>query len=254
MNDLSSEARSLLREARGFDEPSTADADRVRASVLAKVGIAVGAGAGITAATTSIAAAPAATATLLGATAMKFGAAIVVAGSLATGGYVALRPAAMKRPAATEVAEARKAIAPQPPPAPEVPAPAIVPAPPPEDRREAAHPSHAKAPRRHVAPAPVERAPSAPRATSDLEGEARLLEQADADLRRGDANAALGRLAEHAAKYPAGALREEREGMRVVALCRAGRAAEGNAAAERFLARSPRSALATRIRAACGGD
>jgi outer membrane protein assembly factor BamD (BamD/ComL family) len=78
------------------------------------------------------------------------------------------------------------------------------------------------------------------------------LEQADADLRQGDPNAALARLAEHASRYPGGALREEREGIRVVALCRAGREAEGKAAAERFLARSPRSALATRIRAACG--
>jgi hypothetical protein len=95
-------------------------------------------------------------------------------------------------------------------------------------------------------------APRTSRSTQDLEGEARLLEQADADLRRGDANAALARLADHAAKYPDGALREEREGVRVVALCRAGRAAEGKAAAERFFARAPRSTLAARIRAACG--
>jgi hypothetical protein len=128
-------------------------------------------------------------------------------------------------------------------------------------------PSVANEPRAVEAPAPISpkaaRArPTAPpsdrarasRTTADLEGEARLLEQADADLRRGDANAALARLAEHAAKYPAGALREEREGVRVVALCRAGREAEGKAAAERFLARSPHSSLATRIRAACGRE
>ncbi len=255
MNDLSSEARALLREARGFDEPSLADSDRIRSSVLAKVGIAVGAGAGITAATTSIAAAPAAVTTVLTATAMKIGAAIVIAGSLATGGYVALRPASGKRPPATEVTEAHATSAPVAPPAPVMPAPVVPSTTATEDRRiESAHAPHSKSSRRHVAPPPVERAPTAQRATPDLEGEARLLEQADADLRRGDANAALGRLTEHASKYPGGALREEREGMRVVALCRAGRAAEGNAAAERFLARSPRSLLATRIRAACGGD
>jgi outer membrane protein assembly factor BamD (BamD/ComL family) len=115
-----------------------------------------------------------------------------------------------------------------------------------------AQPSHAKGRSRRSAPA-VDQAERVPRATPpDLEGEARLLEQADADLRRGDAQAALARLAEHAAQYPSGALREEREGIRVVALCRAGREAEGKAAAERFLARSPRSTLAARIRAACG--
>jgi hypothetical protein len=144
---------------------------------------------------------------------------------------------------ATETARAETR-APRGEPPPEEPAPLIAPTP---------APAHAKASRaRPTAPPPSERPSRAPRTTADLEGEARLLEQADADLRQGDPNAALARLAEHASRYPGGALREEREGIRVVALCRAGREAEGKAAAERFLARSPRSALATRIRAACG--
>jgi hypothetical protein len=251
MSDLSPDAQRLLRDARAFDEPSAADAQRVHASVLAKVGIAVGAGAGVTAATTSIAASPAAA---LAVTAMKLGAAIVVAGGLATASYVALRPPSSKpRPALVAVVEAPKAPLPVPEaPGPEAQAPSSV-----NDiapRIVEAQPSHAKGGRsRRGGPAPVDQAERAPRATPpDLEGEARLLEQADADLRRGDAQAALGRLAEHAAQYPSGALREEREGIRVVALCRAGREAEGKAAADRFLARSPRSTLAARIRAACG--
>jgi hypothetical protein len=241
MNDLSPEALRLLRDARGFDEPSAVDAARVHASVLAKVGIAVGAGAGVTAATTSLAASPA---LALGVTALKIGAAIVVAGGLATASYVALRPQAAKPPPAMVTArEAPQAIVQAPAPDPVVP----------ETRTLEAAPPSAKVGRsRRNAPPAVDHAERAPRATSDLEGEARLLEQADADLRRGDASAALLRLTEHAEKYPTGALREEREGIRVVALCRAGREAEGKAAAQRFLARSPRSALATRIRAACG--
>jgi len=235
MNELSSEARNLLRASRSFDEPSAGDAERVRASVLAKVGVAVGIGAGVTAATSSIAASPAA---ILGATVMKVGAAIVVAGGLATAGYVGLQTTSPKT-VPVVVTTAR--------------APAPIEARPPE-----AFPNVVNEPRA-VAPAPPPKAararPSAPRATRatpDLEGEARLLEQADADLRRGDASGALARLAEHAAKYPDGALREEREGVRVMALCRAGRVAEGKAAAERFFARAPRSTLAARIRAACG--
>jgi hypothetical protein len=249
MSDLSPDAQRLLRDARAFDEPSAADAQRVHASVLAKVGIAVGAGAGVTAATTSIAASPAAA---LAVTAMKLGAAIVVAGGLATASYVALRtPSSKPGPALVAKVEAPKSPLPEAP-VPEAQAPSSV-----NDmapRMFEAQPSHARAGRsRRSAPAPVDQAERAPRATPpDLEGEARLLEQADADLRRGDAQAALGRLAEHAARYPSGALREEREGIRVVALCRAGREVEGKAAADKFLARSPRSTLAARIRAACG--
>jgi hypothetical protein len=257
MNDLSPEARDLLRTARSFDEPSAGDAQRVHASVLAKVGAAVGAGAALTAASPSIAAGPAA---LLGATVTKLGVAIVVAGGLATAGYVASRPASPK-PVPAAISEIRPAQ-----PMPETPtpmprAPAVAPSAVDQGEPravEAPAPTPGKAARVRNAPAtaspPGDRAARVPRTTPDLEGEARLLEQADADLRRGDASAALASLAEHAAKYPAGALREEREGIRVVALCRAGREAEGKMAAEKFLARSPHSALATRIRAACGGE
>jgi hypothetical protein len=245
MNDLSSEAREFLRTARPFDEPSAADVQRVHASVLAKVGVAVGAGAAMTAATSSIAASPAA---MFGATVVKLGAAIVVAGGLATGGYVAWRSTSAK-PVPAAVAPARVPVLETP--VKELAPPAIVQSPV-NDEPRASAPVPAKGRARSVAPA--DRSSRAPRTTPDLEGEARLLEQADADLRRGDPHAALAHLAEHAARYPAGALREEREGVRVVALCRAGREAEGKLAAERFLARSPRSALATRIRAACGGE
>jgi len=237
MNDLSSEARNLLRASRSFDEPNAGDAERVRASVLAKVGVAVGIGAGLTAATSSLAASPAA---VLGATVMKVGAAIVVAGGLVTAGYVGLRPTSPKTVPAV-VTPAR--------------APVPVEARPPEGVPIVGEPRAVEVPAPSPAKASRARPPStsrATRATPDLEGEARLLEQADADLRRGDPSAALARLAEHAAKYPDGALREEREGVRVMALCRAGRVAEGKAAAERFFARAPRSTLAARIRAACG--
>jgi hypothetical protein len=244
MNDLSSEAREFLRTARSFDEPSAADVQRVHASVLAKVGVAVGAGAAMTAATSSIAASPAA---MFGATVVKLGAAIVVAGGLATGGYVAWR----STPAKPVPAVAQAPVPIRETPVKEAPPPAIVQSPV-NDEPRAIAPVPAKGRARSVAP--TDRSSRAPRTTPDLEGEARLLEQADADLRRGDPHAALARLGEHAARYPAGALREEREGVRVVALCRAGREAEGKLAAERFLARSPRSALATRIRAACGGE
>jgi hypothetical protein len=92
------------------------------------------------------------------------------------------------------------------------------------------------------------------RTTADLEGEARLLEDADAELRAGNPKAALLRLADHAAKYPTGALSDEREGVRAISLCRAGRAVEGRAAADRFLSATRKTSLAARVRTACGID
>ena len=92
------------------------------------------------------------------------------------------------------------------------------------------------------------------RATPDLEGEVSLLEAADAELRRGDADAALARLAEHAVRYPSGALVYEREGVRAIALCRSGRIAEGRAVADRFLGSARKSSLAMRVRTACAID
>jgi outer membrane protein assembly factor BamD (BamD/ComL family) len=77
------------------------------------------------------------------------------------------------------------------------------------------------------------------------------LEDADAELRAGNPTLALARLSEHAAKYPTGALSEEREGIRAIALCRAGRAAEGRAAADRFLSSTRKASLAARVRTAC---
>src|SRR5438128_863655 len=77
---------------------------------------------------------------------------------------------------------------------------------------------------------------------------------AAAELRRGDADAALARLAEHAVRYPSGALVYEREGVRAIALCRSGRIAEGRAVADRFLGSARKSSLAMRVRTACAID
>lgn len=61
----------------------------------------------------------------------------------------------------------------------------------------------------------------------------------------------MATLDEHAARFPRGALRDEREAARVLALCADGRTAEARAAASAFVAASPRSPLASQVRAAC---
>jgi hypothetical protein len=99
---------------------------------------------------------------------------------------------------------------------------------------------------------PIRNPPAATGGASDLEGEVRLLEEADAALRRGDVDTALSRVAAHAAKFPLGALSHEREGVRAIAMCRKEHLAEGKEVAAQFLSTTRNSSLGSRVRAACG--
>jgi hypothetical protein len=236
VSDLSPQARALLRAARPFDEPTDADARRVRASVLTKVAAGFGAAAGLTASTTYASGAGA----LFAAATGKIGAAVLVlAGVAGTYAAVQLRSPPPERPRSVIV---------------ETEAPKSIPT---------AHPvvtngtvmAEEATPRARIETKGRAQAPLASghrkRATADLEGEASLLEDADAALRAGNPNLALARLADHAAKYPAGALSDEREGIRAIALCRAGRLVDGRAAADRILSATRKTSLAARVRTAC---
>jgi hypothetical protein len=75
--------------------------------------------------------------------------------------------------------------------------------------------------------------------------------EADQAVRAHDGATALARLDEHARRFPRGLLGEEREAERVLALCELGRVAEARRAAAAFLAESPRSPLADRVRTSC---
>jgi hypothetical protein len=96
---------------------------------------------------------------------------------------------------------------------------------------------------------PTARASSA--SPTSISEETALLLGAESAIREGDAARALAQLDEHARRFPSGALVEEREATRVLALCAAGRAAEARAASERFLAAHPRSPAAARVRTSC---
>jgi hypothetical protein len=234
-DELSPTARALLRAARSYDDPSADDSRRVRAGVLARVGVAAGVGAAVGA---SSAWSFAGIGAMLGTTAGKIGTAVVLVAGLSAGTYVATRPRAVPHASAATSSFS-------------IPAPI--------ERPRAPISKIEVAP---LANAPVAEAPKtrtntlrgthARRTSDSLEGEVRLLEEADADLRRGDADSALARLGEHASRYPSGTLADEREGIRAVALCRAGRLAEGRVAADRFLAAARKSSLASRVRTACG--
>jgi RNA polymerase sigma-70 factor (ECF subfamily) len=83
--------------------------------------------------------------------------------------------------------------------------------------------------------------------------EAELLRQAEVARKAGDAPHALALLDEHRTRFANGVLVPEREAERVVVLCALGRAGEARSAAAAFLRDWPRSPLAGRVRATCGG-
>jgi len=121
--------------------------------------------------------------------------------------------------------------------------------------RETRHPDEpppphaaAPAPSPSIAPAPATPAAADP---DTLAAETHRLREARAALKGGDASRALSLLDEQSAAGPQ--LREERAAARVLALCDLGRVDDARAAAARFLAESPRSPMADRVRASCGG-
>ncbi|MCA9618260.1 MAG: hypothetical protein KC731_04545 [Myxococcales bacterium] len=86
---------------------------------------------------------------------------------------------------------------------------------------------------------------------SDVQQEVALLQEAQRKLSGGDARGALRLLDEHARRFPRGALAQEAEAARVLALCQAGQRSAAREAARRFVERAPSSPMAERLRHAC---
>jgi hypothetical protein len=120
---------------------------------------------------------------------------------------------------------------------------------------EAEHEPTDRSPRtgrkRQVMDAPVD----APEVEEPALGrEAALLQRAQAALAGSRAAEALMHLATYDREFGAsGVLRPEHDGLRAVALCAAGRAEEGRAAADGFLRAHAGSVQAERVRGACAG-
>jgi hypothetical protein len=229
---LGPDARALLDAAEGGDDPSFADAARVRSRIAARIAVSAAAGAAATLSTKPAAAAGSA---FFGSVTAKVVLVTALVTGAATTGVVATRsveepPVRAAAPAPIAPTIARAATKPVSEPAP---APVRVPVPVPV--------------RVTPAPSPKKPAPEAILADQVVE-EAALLRRAHAAP---DPNVTLSILAEHSAKYPRGVLAQEREGQRAIALCALGRRTEGRAVGGAFLAGSPRSPLAERVRAAC---
>ena len=304
MSDLGPDARSFLDSVRDADDPSAADATRVRAGIALRLGVAAaagtaatlgakgasagvgasagagasagvgasagagggaGAGAGAGAGVGSAGAASVATAATGSALAVKVFVALAVVSMVGASG-VALRPTpptAPTRPMVAASASVTKdardrlsgAVAPtgdgalKP-----SDLPAVPPTAPPAEPRSASSPSTPSTP---ASPAVAVR--SAPRvaasaAPDTLFEEAALIRAANTALSSGDSTTALARLDDHAARFPRGALSEERSATRVHALCAAGRVTDARTAATAFVAAHPRSALAPAVRRSCTSE
>jgi outer membrane protein assembly factor BamD (BamD/ComL family) len=74
-----------------------------------------------------------------------------------------------------------------------------------------------------------------------------LLEQARAELRSGDASAALTRVADHERMFPAGVLSEERDALEIEALVQLDRMADAQARWARFARSYPQSNYRPRL-------
>lgn len=228
---LSPEARAVLEAARDADDPRESDRLRVGRALLkrAVAAGAVGASAGLLA--KSAAAATLAKSILLPAL-------FVVAGGV-LGGAVVWSTRPVRLPGATAPTPAASSPTPS--------ATAVASLTPP-----AALPGEAPP------PAPVA-LPTAP--TNHLAGETALLADVTVALRNGDAREGLRLLDVYQHRYPAGVLREEMRGARIIARCQLAEESGNPAArvsaekvARGFLRSYPASPLAPRIRKACASS
>jgi hypothetical protein len=249
--------RSLLRGLRDVAAPPEAKAEtwtRLQAQLAATVAVAVGAAAAQSASEAALAgtaetgAASAQTglaaSTAMRTVAIKLGLGVLVAGAIAVGAVVLW-------PRGTPTIAPRVAV-----PAPSVPAPAVTPlnpdlprtAPVPETDNPRANPAvqqdrrptHPRRPEPAVMPDP-------------LSVEAAMITEARAQLRGGDAHAALATLGRLQSRSRSGALGQEREILTIQALLALGETEDARRRAQAFVANHPDSPHVAQIRGIASG-
>lgn len=265
MNERMTE--QILSEARSSLEPTKADRERVHKKVLA----AIGAAGAVTVASGTAANATgglSAGSLIAGSTIVKIG-----AGMLVVGGIVGMLAYWSGSSTDETPTEAETAVVDNR----ETPASADEPeAPPPVDQTPAlqptAQPTAQPAPAEIAEPEPTEtvkkppkrrarkmtektpQAPDEPVSKPNdnaLLKEISLIKKASRALNQKQPQKTLQILDEYDATFPAGVMREERNGLRVLALCDLGRHAEALKAKRQFLRRSPSSPMASRIQERC---
>ena len=265
MTELSERARRVLELARHEDDPDAGAAARVERSLSKRVALAAAL------ATGSAAASKSAVGAGLLASAGKSALVAGVTTTLVFAGWETLQPTAAvpdARPPATVVAPSAgqrpraasvparvtaKSPAPLPSSAPEIQRPA-----PPRPVSVSTSGTRTEYPRDHARaePAAVAAAPPAtlaPAAPDRLAIEAQELRAAQRALRAGDNERALALLEQQDAHHPSGALAQERQAARVLALCQSQQVALARHEAEIFETRFPESPLLGKVRGACRG-
>jgi hypothetical protein len=241
MNDLSPEARALLRDTRDAEHPSSHTLARIKQRVLVRAAVL---GATTVAGGKAVAMSVTTKVLLVG-----LGIAMVGGGSLSWWAWkhhsaAPVAPAASSRPALVE--------------SPPTPAASDVISRPPAPPAADPHPrDNAKRTIQKVEPAAIATGAAArlpPDSTSSLDSlspELAVLRQAQNDLRTGHPDVALQRLEEFDRQFSAGALGQERQAIAAIALCQARPGPAARARADRFLQTAPESPLAARVRSAC---
>jgi hypothetical protein len=225
MATLGPKARDLVQAGRTALRPTPVDRERIANALRAELGPAALPPQG------SVAPPPpvAASVGLKGA----LGAAIGIA---LAGGALLFAYSREKAPALPSVSVAAPSASPTAPPAPAAPTPPSAP--------EVVAPSVAAQP----SPSPSEPSVAASAHTHDrLAEEVALLSRATKALRAGHAAEALAALDEHQAKFPRGALSEERRAAKAEALCSLGRVSEGRAQLAHLAPQSPTAARAKQV-------
>jgi hypothetical protein len=87
----------------------------------------------------------------------------------------------------------------------------------------------------------------------NLATDLRLLREAQSALSAGRAGDALALLRDHQRAYPRTQFRQERDAIRILALCAAGQEGRARRLGERFLRRAGHSPMAGAVRESCAG-
>lgn len=237
---LTPEARALLEQLKHLDDPSQAERIQGDAAVrrmLASQGLHDLPPLAMDLSASAPAPLPAAGSALAGSGSKLLwgfvGATFVAAlGIVSVGALRTAEPAPGAQPETSQVAK-RQQLAP----------PARV-----EPASDAPSPPSAESQELKAPPAPKHSARIPPPSRTSLAEELRFLSSLDADIRAGNYDEALRRLAKNKGHSP---LQQERAAMRVLALC--GRDGDKHAARARdnFLRAAPHSVLADRVRTAC---
>lgn len=246
---LGPDARDLIAMADGADDPSSADEARIRAKLAARLAVAAGTGiaAGTAAKTAAASTGTAATTTL----AAKIAIGVAVVSATTAGGTVAYEHVmhdraqttvvveAPSKPIASASASASPSASASAIPEPTLPPPTVT--------------AHVAATATAIPEPKPTAKPAAIIATipDTIAEEASLLRAAHASLASNDGTGAMRSLDEHARRFPHGALAEERDAARVMALCAQGRASEARASASAFVSANPRSPFAAQVRRSC---